>query len=54
MSRRSSSPRKPKGPPPAPDVYVALLFVAVAALCVGCTLLGLELNTYEWKLPTGV
>ena len=54
MSKRSSSPRKPKGPPVAPDVYVSLLFVAVAALCTGCALLALELNVYEWKLPGGM
>ena len=51
MSPRSSSPRRPKGPPPAPDVYVSLLFVAVASLVVGISLLALELNVYEWKLP---
>jgi hypothetical protein len=54
MSPRSSSPRKPKGPPPAPDVYVGLLFVAVACLCVGCILLYLEANAYEFSLPGGV
>jgi hypothetical protein len=54
MSPRSSSPRKSKGPPPAPDVYVGLLFVAVASLVVGCILLALELNAYEWSLPGGV
>lgn len=53
MSPRSSSPRKAKGPPPAPDVYVALLFVSVAALIVGCTLLILEMGLYEWKMPGG-
>jgi hypothetical protein len=54
MSPRSSKLRGPKGPPPAPDVYVALLFVAVASLIVGISLLALELNAYEWKLPGGV
>jgi hypothetical protein len=53
MSPRSSSPRKVKGPPAAPDIYVALLFVSVAALIVGCTLLMLEMNVYEWKGPNG-
>jgi hypothetical protein len=52
MSPRSSS-RKPKGPPPAPDVYVTLLFVAVASLIVGISMLAMELNLYEWKLPGG-
>jgi hypothetical protein len=51
MSPRSSSPRRPKGPPPAPDIYVSLLFVSVASLIVGISLLALELNVYEWKLP---
>ncbi|MCY2967495.1 MAG: hypothetical protein NT069_28335 [Planctomycetota bacterium] len=51
MSPRSSSPRKVKGPPPAPDVYVGLLFVSVAALIVGVTLLILEMGIYEWKMP---
>ena len=50
MSPRSSSPRR-KGPPPAPDVYVSLLFVSVASLVVGISLLALELGVYEWKLP---
>ena len=49
MSPRSS--KKVKGPAAAPDVYVALLFVAVASLVVGISLLALELNAYEWKLP---
>jgi hypothetical protein len=53
MSPRSSNAKKAKGPPAAPDIYVGLLFVAVAALCVGCTLLALELNAYGWALPTG-
>jgi len=52
MSPRSS--KKAKGPPPAPDVYVALLFVAVASLVVGISLLAMELNAYEWKLPGSV
>lgn len=51
MSPRSSSPRKAKGAPASPDVYVSLLFVSVAALIVGCTLLILEMGAYEWKGP---
>ena len=51
MSPRSS--KKAKGPAPAADVYVALLFVAVASLIVGISLLAMELNAYEWKLPGG-
>jgi hypothetical protein len=54
MSPRSSSARKPQGPAAAPDVYVSLLFVAVASLCVGCALLAMELNAYQWSLPGGV
>jgi hypothetical protein len=54
MSPRSSSPRKTKGPAPSPDVYVALLFVAVASLVVGISLLAMELNVYNWELPAGV
>ena len=50
MSPRSSSPRK-KGPPPAADVYVSLLFVAVASLCIGIALLYMELSAYEFKMP---
>jgi len=30
-----------------------LLFVAVASLVVGISLLAMELNLYEWKLPPG-
>lgn len=41
MSRQPSSP-------PQPDVYVGLLFVAVAALMAGCIFLALELNEYHW------
>ena len=52
MSPRSSSPRK-KGPAPSPDVYVALLFVAVASLVVGISLLAMELSAYNWELPGG-
>ena len=53
MSPRSSSPRKVKGPPPSPDVYVALLFVAVASLVVGISLLAMELGAYNWAMPGG-
>ena len=33
---------------PAPDIYVGLLFVAVAALITGCLFLVVELNSYGW------
>lgn len=36
---------------PGPNVYVGLLFVAVAALIAGCIFLALELNTYGWSSP---
>jgi hypothetical protein len=42
MSRRSSED-------PAPDVYVGLLFVSVAALITGIIFLTLELNSYGWQ-----
>lgn len=47
MSPRGSDSNAPK---PAPDVYVALLFVAIAALTAGCVFLVLELNKYDWTL----
>lgn len=36
---------------PQPDIYVGLLFVAVAALVAGCVFLALELNEYAWQFP---
>ena len=33
----------------APDVYVGLLFVSVAALITGCIFLALELGSYGWQ-----
>jgi hypothetical protein len=56
MSPRSSKPAKkakPKGPPPDPDIYVGLLFVSVASLLTGCIFLIMELNNYQWTMPTG-
>ncbi len=53
MPPRAPAARKPKGPAPAPDVYVALLFASVAALIFGCILLGMELQAYEWAFPSG-
>lgn len=35
---------------PAPDIYVSLLFVSLAALTTGIVMLVLELNKYGWKL----
>ena len=34
---------------PAPDIYVGLLFVSVAALLGGLIFLVLELGTYGWQ-----
>ncbi len=48
MSQRSSGNNEAK---PAPDIYVGLLFVSVAALTTGIIFLVLELNKYDWKLP---
>ena len=57
MSPRSSSPKargsKAKGPSPDSDIYVGLLFVSVASLIVGIIFLAVELNAYQWALPTG-
>ncbi len=47
MSRRSSDSNAAKA---TPDVYVGLLFVSVAALIAGITLLVLELNSYAWQM----
>ena len=44
MSPRSSS----EGP--APDIYVGLLFVSLAALLMGILFLVLELSRYEFKI----
>lgn len=47
MSRRNSDSNAAKA---TPDVYVGLLFVSVAALIAGITLLVLELNSYAWQM----
>jgi len=44
MSRQSSKDN------PAPDIYVSLLFVSVAALITGCIFLYLALNEYGFQL----
>lgn len=44
MSQKSSDSK------PKPDIYVGLLFVSLAALIAGCTLLVLELNKYDWAM----
>ncbi|QDT30873.1 MULTISPECIES: hypothetical protein [Thalassoglobus] len=38
-----------RGEDAAPDIYVGLLFVAVASLITGCIFLALELQSYGWK-----
>jgi hypothetical protein len=52
MSRQSSKEKRSKGPPPGPDIYVALLMVGLAAMGFGCALLAAELGNYNWALPT--
>jgi hypothetical protein len=47
MSPRTSR----KGPAAAPDVYVTLLYVSVASLVIGISLLYMELGMYEFKMP---
>ncbi len=41
---------KAKGPAAQPDVFVGLLFVAVAALLFGISFLAMELEKYGWQL----
>jgi hypothetical protein len=58
MSPRDSKPKKAKkakvkkssGPAPAPDVYVGLMFVSLAALTLGVIFLVLELGEYGWQI----
>lgn len=35
---------------PAPDVYVGLLFVSVAALAAGIAFFVMELSSYGWQV----
>lgn len=44
------SPRSSSSGSPAPDVYVGLLFVSVAALIAGCIFLALALDKYDWTV----
>lgn len=40
---------------PKSDVFVALLGVSLGAILIGCLILVLVLNQYQWQLtPTGV
>lgn len=49
MSRRSSD-NSSNAAKATPDVFVSLLFVSVAAIIAGITLLVLELNSYAWQM----
>ena len=40
----------PQASDPSPDVYVGLLFIAVAALATGCVLLWKVLGEYQFQL----
>ena len=48
MSPRSSD-KKPQLDA-APDIYVGLLFVSVAALMTGIIFLAMELGSYNWQV----
>jgi hypothetical protein len=55
MSRRSSTSakggaKKAKAAAADPDVYVAMLFVSVAALITGIVFLVLECRAYNWMI----
>lgn len=54
MSRRNSTSakggKKTKSQAADPDVYVAMLFVATAALVTGIIFLYLECNRYGWMM----
>lgn len=49
MSPRSSDS---SGGKPSPDIFVGLLFVSIAALIAGISLLALELGKYGWAPPS--
>ncbi len=52
MSPRDSEKKlkSSSGASPAPDVYVGLLSIAVAALIIGCIFLVWELDKYGWQM----
>lgn len=56
MSRRSSSTsskggaKKAKAQAADPDVYVAMLFVSLAALTTGIIFLYIECSNYKWMI----
>ncbi|MDA0834465.1 MAG: hypothetical protein O2955_09430 [Planctomycetota bacterium] len=51
MSARSSK-QSGSDDPPAIDVNVGLLFVSLAAVCIGITFLILELRKYDWTMAS--
>lgn len=53
MSPRSSKKSSRGKSSAAPDVYVALLFLSVAALITGVVFLWLELGRYDYGAPGG-
>ncbi|MEX0728247.1 MAG: hypothetical protein WEB58_08740 [Planctomycetaceae bacterium] len=52
MSARSSKQSASSNEPPAIDVNVGLLFVSLAAICIGITFLILELRKYDWTMAS--
>ncbi|MCH7989983.1 MAG: hypothetical protein IID46_12645 [Planctomycetes bacterium] len=48
MSPRSSEKKSKLDA--APDIYVGLLFVSVAALMTGIIFLAMELSAYNWEV----
>ena len=48
MSPRSSDKKSKLDA--APDIYVGLLFVSVAALMTGIIFLAMELGSYNWEV----
>lgn len=48
--KKAAKKKKGGGPSPAPDVYVGLLFVSLAALTTGIVFLVLELGNYGWQM----
>ncbi len=47
MSPRSSDSN------PSPGIYEGLLFVSLAAMIIGITMLVLELSSYDFKIAAG-
>jgi len=44
------SPRNSNQNPDTPGIYEGLLFVSLAAVIMGITMLVFELNLYSWKI----